>query len=275
VLDPGWWGVQERRGVGRAEGRGVGRSQAGPCVLTRPPTAPGSAPPRPTRALRSALPSVRPDAPPPPPSHAPPTRLARPAPPRPAPTPPAARPPGHVVVRDAGPSEPEVRRQRAVEKLLDAAATSPYARASPRWVLLGLGRGARVAAVVGARARSAVAGQALVAYPLAVKGGTGGGVDAGTRGRLALRARTQHTHTHHTNTHTHQHAHKHTHAHRCTHAHARTHARGGLNPVRRRRPTAPLPPANTPPRPFDTQPHPPHPISPPCPPSRAAPCRIR
>ncbi|KIY97202.1 hypothetical protein MNEG_10759 [Monoraphidium neglectum] len=85
----------------------------------------------------------------------------------------ARRPPSHarragfVVVRDAGPAAPEVRRQRVFEKALDAAATSPFARLAPRWVLAGLGAGARVAAVVGARARSSVVAQVLVAYPLA------------------------------------------------------------------------------------------------------------
>jgi hypothetical protein len=75
------------------------------------------------------------------------------------------------VLRETGPCDCEVRRQRAFEKALDAAATSPYARGVRRWVLAGLGGGARIAAVVGARARSPVVAQALLGYPLAVGGG--------------------------------------------------------------------------------------------------------
>ncbi|KAI8476866.1 MAG: hypothetical protein J3K34DRAFT_399667 [Monoraphidium minutum] len=74
---------------------------------------------------------------------------------------------GYLVVRDVGPPLPEVTRQRAFEKVLDAAATSPFARLTPRWVLAGLGPGARVAAVVGARARSSIAAEVLIGYPLA------------------------------------------------------------------------------------------------------------
>lgn len=85
-----------------------------------------------------------------------------------------ARPPpwraGFIVVRDVGPVADEVQRQRAFEKVLDAAATSPFARLVPRWVVGGAGAGARVAAVAGARARSSVAGEVLLAYPLAVSG---------------------------------------------------------------------------------------------------------
>jgi len=77
---------------------------------------------------------------------------------------------GYMVAREVGPpSASEVRRQRVVEKVLDVAATSPFARLVRRWVLVGFGTGARVAAVVGARARSAIAGQVLFGYPLAVR----------------------------------------------------------------------------------------------------------
>ncbi|GBF91341.1 hypothetical protein Rsub_03661 [Raphidocelis subcapitata] len=84
---------------------------------------------------------------------------------------------GYLVVREIGPHSDEVARQRAFEKCLDTAATSPYGRRIARWLLAGLGNGARVAAVAGARARAAVAGQMLFAYPLAapmptIKGST-------------------------------------------------------------------------------------------------------
>lgn len=71
-------------------------------------------------------------------------------------------------MREVRSRAPEVRRQRVLEKVLDVAATSPFARLVRRWVLAGMGGGARVSAVMGARARSVVAGQVLIAYPLAV-----------------------------------------------------------------------------------------------------------
>lgn len=63
-------------------------------------------------------------------------------------------------------SASESRRMAVFEKTADAAATSPYARGVTRWVLGGLGSGARVAALAGSRLRSMVAGYALLSYPL-------------------------------------------------------------------------------------------------------------
>lgn len=60
----------------------------------------------------------------------------------------------------------EPRRQRAFERALDSAATSPYARHVTSWILAGIGNGARVAAAVGTRCRGNIAGYALLSYPL-------------------------------------------------------------------------------------------------------------
>lgn len=62
----------------------------------------------------------------------------------------------------------EQRRQRLFEKALDACATSPFARMCNRWVLAGIGSGARVAAAVGTRCRGVMAGFVLMSYPLMV-----------------------------------------------------------------------------------------------------------
>jgi hypothetical protein len=62
----------------------------------------------------------------------------------------------------------ELRRQRLFEKALDVCATSPFARFVQRWVLAGVGHGARLAAIVGSRARGNVCGYMFVAYPVAV-----------------------------------------------------------------------------------------------------------
>ncbi|EFJ41882.1 hypothetical protein VOLCADRAFT_98112, partial [Volvox carteri f. nagariensis] len=64
------------------------------------------------------------------------------------------------------PSASESRRVAVYEKAADVAATSPYARGVTRWVLAGLGAGARVAALAGSRVRSTVAGYVLMSYPL-------------------------------------------------------------------------------------------------------------
>jgi hypothetical protein len=99
------------------------------------------------------------------------------------------QPSGFIVAREVKPSPsanpPEPRRQRALEKVLDTAATSPYARAVRRWAIAGLGGGARVAAAAAARARSAVAGQVLVGYPLTVSRGCWVGLSA-DRGRFRV-----------------------------------------------------------------------------------------
>ena len=65
----------------------------------------------------------------------------------------------------------ELRRQRLYEKALDVCATSPFARAVQRWVLVGLDAGARTAAVTGCRARGNIAGYVLMSYPLTVSRG--------------------------------------------------------------------------------------------------------
>lgn len=62
----------------------------------------------------------------------------------------------------------ELRRQRMFEKALDVCATSPYARCVQRWVLAGIGHGARLAAIVGPRARGHVCGYVFLSYPLTV-----------------------------------------------------------------------------------------------------------
>jgi predicted alpha/beta-hydrolase family hydrolase len=60
-------------------------------------------------------------------------------------------------------------RQRVFEKAVDATATSPFGRCPKGWLLLGLGSGGRVAALVSSRCRPPVAGMALVDYPLKVR----------------------------------------------------------------------------------------------------------
>ncbi|KAG1665405.1 hypothetical protein FOA52_015815 [Chlamydomonas sp. UWO 241] len=72
---------------------------------------------------------------------------------------------GHVVIRFHC-AQKEYRRQKIFEKTLDACATSPFARMCTRWVLGGVGNGARVAAAVGARCRGTIAGLLLIGYPL-------------------------------------------------------------------------------------------------------------
>ncbi|GMH32674.1 hypothetical protein BSKO_00508 [Bryopsis sp. KO-2023] len=72
---------------------------------------------------------------------------------------------GYVVVRYYC-KQKEQRRQRIFEKALDACATSPFARHVLRWVLAGVGNGARVAAAVGTRCRGTMAGFILMSYPL-------------------------------------------------------------------------------------------------------------
>lgn len=72
---------------------------------------------------------------------------------------------GYLVVRCYC-KQKEQRRQRMFEKALDAAATSPFARGITRWLLAGLGNGARVAAVVGTKCRGTIAGFAVLSYPL-------------------------------------------------------------------------------------------------------------
>lgn len=76
-------------------------------------------------------------------------------------------PTGHVVVRYHSDGK-ELRRQRLYEKALDVCATSPFARFVQRWVLAGVGHGARLAAVVGSRARGTVCGYVFVSYPVTV-----------------------------------------------------------------------------------------------------------
>eukprot|EP00879_Flechtneria_rotunda_P006050 GHRR01006363.1.p1 GENE.GHRR01006363.1~~GHRR01006363.1.p1 ORF type:complete len:476 (+),score=185.34 GHRR01006363.1:2625-4052(+) len=73
---------------------------------------------------------------------------------------------GYVVVRYLGNTTKELRRQRMFEKALDACATSPFARFVQRWVLGGIGHGARLAAIVGQRARGTVCGYVFMSYPL-------------------------------------------------------------------------------------------------------------
>lgn len=68
------------------------------------------------------------------------------------------------------PSTPESRRVALFEKAVDVAATCPYARSVNRWVLAGLGSGARVAALAAPRVRSLVAGYVFLSYPLRVSG---------------------------------------------------------------------------------------------------------
>ncbi|KAL3144907.1 hypothetical protein ABBQ32_003417 [Trebouxia sp. C0010 RCD-2024] len=72
---------------------------------------------------------------------------------------------GYLVVRCYC-KQKEQRRQRMFEKALDAAATSPFARGITRWLLAGIGNGARIAAAVGTKCRGSIAGFALLSYPL-------------------------------------------------------------------------------------------------------------
>ncbi|CAD7700200.1 unnamed protein product [Ostreobium quekettii] len=72
---------------------------------------------------------------------------------------------GYVVLRYFC-KQKEQRRQRLFEKALDACATSPLARCVTRWVLAGIGNGARVAAAVGMRCRRSIAGFVFMSYPL-------------------------------------------------------------------------------------------------------------
>eukprot|EP00891_Asterochloris_glomerata_P001205 jgi/Astpho2/1205/fgenesh1_pg.00022_%23_14_t len=60
----------------------------------------------------------------------------------------------------------EVKRRQMYEKALDALATSPVARGVNRWLLAGIGNGARVAAVVSQLCRGVKAGVALMSYPV-------------------------------------------------------------------------------------------------------------
>lgn len=76
---------------------------------------------------------------------------------------------GYLVVRYHSAAK-ELRRQRSFEKALDVCATSPFARTVQRWVLGGTGHGARLATIVGPRARGAVCGYLLLSYPLTVRG---------------------------------------------------------------------------------------------------------
>lgn len=64
---------------------------------------------------------------------------------------------------------PDHLRARVLEKVLDVAATCPYARCVSRWVLGGVGSGGRVAAMAAARARSPLAGFIMMSYPLTVR----------------------------------------------------------------------------------------------------------
>lgn len=75
---------------------------------------------------------------------------------------------GFLVARPLCSSSDGQQRMRAYEKALDVCATSPFARSVQRWVLAGIGSGAQVAAVVGQRCRGAIAGFALLGYPLQV-----------------------------------------------------------------------------------------------------------
>ncbi|KAG2485579.1 hypothetical protein HYH03_015740 [Edaphochlamys debaryana] len=74
---------------------------------------------------------------------------------------------GHLVMRAIyHPAAPEETREAALEKAADVAATSPYARGVTRWAVMGIGCGARLAATVGQRLRSGVAGYVFLSYPL-------------------------------------------------------------------------------------------------------------
>lgn len=81
----------------------------------------------------------------------------------------AANPAGYVVIRYHSNAK-ELKRQRMYEKALDVCATSPFARFVQRWVLAGVGHGARLAAIVGLRVRGTICGHVFLSYPLTVRG---------------------------------------------------------------------------------------------------------
>ena len=60
----------------------------------------------------------------------------------------------------------ELRRLRLFEKAIDAASKNPYTRSVTRWILAGVGNGARVAATCAAKATERVAASVLLSYPL-------------------------------------------------------------------------------------------------------------
>lgn len=62
----------------------------------------------------------------------------------------------------------ELRRLRMFEKALDTVSKSPYATHAgvDSWLLVGMGNGARVAATVSSKAKTSIAGLAVVSYPL-------------------------------------------------------------------------------------------------------------
>ena len=60
----------------------------------------------------------------------------------------------------------ELRRLRLFEKAVDAAAKNPYTRSVTRWILAGLGNGARVAATCASKGSERVAACVLLSYPL-------------------------------------------------------------------------------------------------------------
>lgn len=72
---------------------------------------------------------------------------------------------GYIVMRYSC-KQKEFRRLKVFEKALDACATSPFARNVERWVLAGIGNGARIAATVGGRCRGTMAGFVFMSYPL-------------------------------------------------------------------------------------------------------------
>ncbi|KAL4438236.1 hypothetical protein ABPG77_010597 [Micractinium sp. CCAP 211/92] len=74
---------------------------------------------------------------------------------------------GHVVARYFCPLK-EQRRHRIFEKSFDVAAAAPYAAGVKRWLFVGYGNGARIAAGVGAKVagRAPLAGFAFLSYPL-------------------------------------------------------------------------------------------------------------
>ena len=96
------------------------------------------------------------------------------------PDPPTHLPPGFLVMRYMC-GQQEAQRTRIFEKALDTVATSPFARPVSRWVLAGVGGGARVAALAAAKCRWTVCGYVLLSYPLMVGGG-GGGLGGGGEG---------------------------------------------------------------------------------------------
>lgn len=77
--------------------------------------------------------------------------------------------PGYLVVR-YNCNGKEQYRQTVLSKTLDAAATSPYARRVNRWVLAGVGHGARTAASIANCVKGVIAGLVLISYPLVVSG---------------------------------------------------------------------------------------------------------